>query len=369
MKQITAPPLRSRRVMALIVGIAAVLAIAGGFAVFLATHGSNQPRASEIPRYVPADADTVVVAPYTASWWSKVGAMAPQELMLPPAQTGDALPIENIGYSRSPDIAEREVANTGPLRIFYVEAPSDSEAATVQQWLDNAPGYDYRTVHRHGRVLAVTPVWVTDYPAPSQSITASSAFTADVTDSQASMWFSPEREVTTLTGGADTEAAKALRSTLEHGFGFAAGTAWTGTSKDGDSWEGSFPVGGVRTEQVDFAKASSALMETRKVLAQATGPLGKNSQTSYQVTDPGPSAVLAAASIKIDGKDGALGVSGQPAAVKAVPGASLTAVVDVTAWNRAASGDVSETESILTRAMSASGDQMNMEFTYAPTTK
>ncbi|WP_230854555.1 hypothetical protein [Arthrobacter terrae] len=357
---------KRRTAAAMIAGTAAVVAVAGGVTLFgIQNHSSAPIQATEIPMYAPADSDTFVIAPFSANWWAKVSAMAPQELMLQGLTPPDGLKIEQVGYSRSQDTTPRAISGTGPLRVFYIEATTETEMGKVREWLSGASGYDHRILHQEGKVLVITEAWVPDYPVPAKSMMSVASFNPAVTDQQAAMWYSPQLEVASLAGPGDSEKATALSTYLQKGFGFTPGTAWSGTSRDGDMWSGKFATGGVDPAQIDFTQATSAMMSQRKVLASAKDANGKNSQSSYQVVDPGVSAALSAASVSVAGQSSPLGARPPSNAVPAVRDAKVTAAVDVTAWDRAVSGNLAVSESVLTRSLSANTTDMNISFVYA----
>lgn len=353
------------RITVAIVGAAAAVAVAGG-AVLLSNQAQEQvPVSTEIASMVPADSGTLVLAPFSDSWWSKVTAMAPRELMLDDLTPPQDLGIEEIGYSSSPDLIKREISGTGPLRVFYIESENDESAQRIADWLSGAPGYDHRLVHRNGRILSITATWVKEYPVPATSMAAVAEFKPEISDQRASMWFKPLQDVTALTGAADSDSSKALKTYLEKGLGFSSDAAWTGTSTDGASWSGTFSAGNVSAARIDFKEASAALMP-QKVLAEVMGPVTSNTKTEYRIVDPGVGSVLNASVATAEGQEGKLGTSSAVPGVKAVADAKVTAMINVNEWNRAATGDLAIQESVLSRAFSANGSEMNLQLTYAP---
>lgn len=348
--------------VAVIAGAAAVVAVAGGSV--LLTAGADQPTAvsTDIASMVPADAGTLVLAPYSSTWWSKVAAMAPRELMLGDLTPPEDMGIEEVGYSSSPDLVEREIGGTGPLRVFYIEARDEESATRIADWLKEAPGYDHRIIHLNGRILTITATWVKEYEAPEQSMATVSGFKPQLNSTQAAMWFNPAQDVAALTG-TSSETAAALKLYLEKGLGFSPDATWNGSSTDGGSWSGTFGSGNVDPARIDFTQASAALMPT-KVLTEFVGPVTQGTKTSYRILDPGVGSVLNASVVKAEGQEAQLGTSAVVPPVKAVPDAKVTAMMNLNEWTRAASGDLSIQESVQSRSLSANGSEMNMQLTY-----
>lgn len=347
-------------------GAAAVVAVAGGAFLLLAQSNAADAVTTDIATMVPASSGTLVLAPYSKDWWDRVAAMAPRDLMLEGLTPPDDLGIEEVGYSSGPDPEKREIEGTGPLRVFYIEAQDQEAAERIGSWLEQAPGYDHRIVHRNGRVLSITAVWVKEYAAPAESMASGAAFKPEISDKQAVMWFDPAKDVAALTGSADSDSAKALRTYLEKGLGFSPDAAWTGTSTDGSAWSGKFSSGNVDPARIDFAQASAALMP-KKVLAEIVGPVQEETRTEYRILDPGVGSVLNSSVVTAEGQDRPLGTSAVTPSVKAVAGAKVTVMIDVNDWNRAATGDLAIQESVLTRSLSANGSEMNLQLTYSPT--
>jgi hypothetical protein len=146
-------------------------------------------------------------------------------------------------------------------------------------------------------------------------------------------------------------------------MGFSADTAWSGTSSDGQSWSGKFAAGGVDASRINFTEASSALMSQRKVLATMDATPGQNTKSTYQISDPGVSAVLTTTTVSSPSA-GSLGTNALPSNIPTVRDAAMTAVQDLTTWTRAATGDAGASESITSRSMSANGSEMVMSLTY-----
>ncbi|ACL42125.1 hypothetical protein Achl_4174 (plasmid) [Pseudarthrobacter chlorophenolicus A6] len=360
------PPRKSRaRIAAVVAGAAAVVAVAGA-AVLIPANSSQEPAVTtDIAALAPANSGTLVLAPYSTSWWSKVAAMAPRELMLQDLTPPEDLNIDEVGYSSSPDPEQRDIAGTGPLRVFYIEAKDEDSAQRIAHWLGEASGNDHRNVHRNGRILAVTAVWVKDYPVPSQSMASVPSFKPSLSGKQAAMWFNPGQDVGALAGSPDSDSAKALRTYLEKGLGFSADAAWNGSSTDGNSWNGTFGAGNIDPARINFTEASAALTP-QKVLSEFVGPTNGNTRTDYRIIDPGAGSFLASSVVRAEGQDGTLGAGGVPPAVQPVDHAKVTAMIDLNAWNRAATGDLAIQESVLTRAISANGSEMNLQLTYSP---
>jgi hypothetical protein len=357
---------RRIRTVAAGVGIAGVAATVG-LCLFLGNQASpGTPQSSGIPSYAPANSDTLVLAPYTSSWWSKVTAMAPRELMLNGLTPDPGLKIEHIGYSRSQDTAERPIP--GPLRVFYIEASDDAEAQRIMDWLGTADGFEHRVVHRDGKVLAITVPWVTDYSVPAQNMASIAGFKAELTEKQASMYFNPKLEVASLAGSAGGEKAKVLTTYMEKGLGFSDDTAWSGTSRDGDSWSGNFVSGGVDPARLNFPEVSSTLAAQQKIVASYKDkPVGDQPTTrsGYDILDPGLSAILGSSTVSAPSQKSQLGGNTLPADLPKVDGAEVTALQNLNVLDSAATGVHGVSERTLSRSISASRDKMVMSFTYS----
>lgn len=359
---------KRRRIRAVAVGAGLTGAAAAvGLALILGNQASpGTPQSSSIPAYAPANSDTLVLAPYTSTWWTKVTAMAPRELMLNGLTPDDGLRIEHIGYSRSQDTAERPVP--GPLRVFYIEASDDDEAQRIMDWLSTAPGFDHRIVHREGKVLTITAPWIADYTAPSQTMASVAGYKAELTDKQATMYFNPKLEVASLAGTAGGEKAKVLTTYMEKGLGFSDGTAWTGTSRDGDSWSGNFVSGGVDPAQLNFPEVTNVLASQQKIVASYKDvPVGEQptTRTGYDILDPGMSVILQSSTVSAPSQAGQLGSNMLPADVPKIDGAEVTAVQNLNVLTGAATGVQGVSERTLSRSISASKDKMVMTFTYS----
>lgn len=359
---------KRRRIRTVVAGAGiAGVAAAVGMCLFLGNQVSaGTPQSSGIPSYAPANSDTLVLAPYSSSWWSKVTAMAPRELMLHGLVPDPGLKIEHIGYSRSQDTVERPVP--GALRVFYIEGSDDAEAQRIMDWLSTAPGFEHRVVHRDGKVLTITVPWVTDYTAPAQNMASVAGYKAELTDKQATMYFNPKLEVASLAGPAGGEKAKVLTTYMEKGLGFSDDTAWTGTSKDGDSWSGAFVSGGVDPARLNFSEASNALTAQQKIVASYKDkPVAANPTTrsGYDILDPGLSVLLGSSTVSAPSQKGQLGANALPSDLPKVDGAEVTALQNLNVLDNAASGVQGVSERTLSRSISASRDKMVMSFTYS----
>lgn len=347
-------------------GIAGVAALVG-VALLLGGHTSQgTPESTSIPSYAPANSDTFVVAPYTSSWWSKLTAMAPRELMLRDLAPDAGLGIEHIGYSRSQDTAERPIP--GALRVFYIEAANDDEARRVKDWLAGAAGFDHRIVRQEGKVLTITVPWVTDYSTPARSMATVAGYRAGLTDTTASMYYNPKLEVASLAGAAGAEKTRLLSTYMEKGLGFADDTAWTGTSRDGDSWAGDFVSGGVDPARLDFQEVTSVLSSQQRIIASYKDtPVAEQPtvRSGYDILDPGMSVILGSSTVSARSQKIPLGAHPLPPGLPAVDGAEVTAIQNLNVLDAAATGVQGIQERTLSRSISASRDKMIIAFTYA----
>lgn len=315
------------------------------------------PHVTTIPALAAADSDTFVLAPYSRDWWLKVASMASPEMGLVKLDPSAAnVAIDNIGYSRGQDHATREVARTGPLRLFYIESATAEAAEKVAEWLRGADGYEGRRVFQEGRVLVVGPSWVNDYSAPSKTMASVPEYSANVTSATGVMWRNVDRDVPSMVGDGKAAQAEVMSTVMSKGFGFTTGTTWIGQSKSGDSWSGAFKTGGVNPAQLDFKAAESTVMATQKVLKKI-----EFKRTAYTILDDGMTGFLTGASFLAPSQTSGLG-GPMPSDVPKVKDAAVTAVIDVTRFNAAASGIDSSQENVSTQAISANEHEMVVSF-------
>lgn len=355
---LTASQRRNRRLAA--AGALAVVIAAGALALGTNLKGSaDTEAASAIPALVPAEADTLVIAPFSDSWWDKVAPMDEPNKKLPelePAAAG--LPIERIGYSRSVDTDDHGLPFSLPLRIFYLESSTAEDAAKVAEWIKREPAAENRTVHVDDTVVIVGSSTLGEFKKPAQSVLTLEAYSPEQPAGEGTMWMNTGREAVSLTGDGNNDKAKAYAGLLKSGFGFETGTKWMGTSADGASWAGEFTAGGVNPEAIDFKEAAKALSATEEVLAEVDGPTGM-----VEVIRPGVSAVLDGASFTA-GTDH-MGELVSAKGVASVEDPLITVVNDVTGWNAAVGGVQQANEDIATRHVSANADEMVISYQYA----
>lgn len=310
-----------------------------------------------IPAVAPADSDTFVLAAYSPEWWAKIAAMAsPESRMLEADPVPAGFTLDRIGYSRSPDKEKRDVPMTGPLRLFYLEAPSADEAGRIAAWLQTAPGYENRRIHVLDRVIIVSPTWVPSYTAPEASMAAVQGYKVDDAPGKGTYWMNVDQETASLTGGSDEGAVKAAESFVRHGLGFAEGTTWLGTSDAGDSWAGRFAAGGVKPETINFGTVNLDVRATEVVLATR-----KEGNISYKILGASPTQALDAAHITAEGQNGVLG-TGDQATFPEVTKPVVTASLDVTGWDAAFTGRSGANENVATRNISANESEMVLSF-------
>lgn len=364
----TATPTKPRRFIPVAAAAAVAAAVIAAGAVILPAaldrSGESSPAApagpAVIPALAPADADTFVLAPYSAEWWTKVAAMAPPESrMLESDPVPAGFLLDRIGYSRSPDKEKRDVPMTGPLRLFYLEAPTAEEATRIADWLRTSPGNENRRVHVSDRVIIVTPTWVASYEAPETSIAAVPGYRTDETPGKGTYWMNVDQETASLTGGADEAAAKAATALVRNGLGFAEGTTWLGTSTAGDSWAGRFAAGGVKPENINFDTVKAELASSQEVLSSS-----KSGNVSYKVLSSSPNQALDVTRITAEGQDGSLG-TGKEADFPTVTAQVVSATTEVSGWNSALSGKYGTPENVATRNFSANESEMVVSFGYA----
>lgn len=344
--------------------VAAAAAIGGalllGPAQTVLATSQDSPRTTAIPALAPADSDTFVIAPYSKQWWAKVASMASPETGLTALDPDAAgLKIENIGYSRSPDHVKREVDHTGPFRVFYIEAPTDEEAKRVAKWLREADGYEGRRIFLQGRIVVVLPSWGDTYEAPKDNITAVPGFNAQVTSGTAAMWRNVDKTVDSLVPDPKSSRGAAVATVLTKGYGFKQGSTWVGTSKTGDDWSGSFHSGGVDPASIDFKETMNTLASSEKVLAKY-----EYQTTKYEFIDKGVGDLLSNASFVAPGQPGRMG-DGQASAASPIDNPAVTARIDVSRFNAAASGIDSGSENVSDETVTANGHDMVVSLRYS----
>lgn len=350
---------KPRRQIAAVAAMAAAVALAGVISAAVVNHsGSTSVVTSTIPSLAPADADTMVLAPYSAAWWKKVAAMAPPEtaLIRVDPETAGA-PIKNIGYSRSQDHVQREIPMTGPYRLFYAEADSPEDTDKIAEWLKRADGFEGRRVYTKGNIVVVAPSWVAAFDAPEKSMADVAGYTSDLSGSQASMWRNPDQEIRSLAGSEDTTTGKALTAVMRNGFGFTSGTTWLGTSTDGAAWSGDFTNGGVDPAKINFEETRKVLDATAKTIGEVT-----DGNVKYQALSGGIGDILSSTTFRTPDK-GTLGPQ-QSGRFPAVKDESVSVVSDVTGWSAASTGIYSSRENIGTQAVSANSTRMTIAYTY-----
>lgn len=349
---------RNRRLAAAGAALAALVAAGAlGLGSYLKSEGAGS-EASSIPELVPADADTLVIAPFSAMWWDKVAPMDEPNKMLPELKPAEAdLAIEYIGYSRSLDTEDHGTPFTLPLRLFYVETPSEQDAEKVADWLGTQTAAENRTLAIEGDIVVVGSS-TTTYKAPAESVMSLEAYDPPRSTGEAAMWMNTGREAVSLTGDGNNGNAAAYASLLSSGFGFETGTKWSGTSTDGKAWAGKFAEGGVNPEAINFEKAVQSLAATEEVLAAVDGPTG-----TAEVIKPGVSAILESASFIAGGKH--MGALNDPAGSTDLKDPLVTVTSDVTAWNAAISGVHMANENLAERTLTATADEMVISYSYA----
>lgn len=355
---LTAFQRRNRRLAA--GALAVVIAAAGalGLSGVLTGSRADDAPASAIPDRVPAGADTLVVAPFSAHWWEKVTPMDEPSKRLDELEPAEAdLSIENIGYSRSQAPQDSALPFSLPLRLFYLESPTNEAAEAVAEWLRYEHAAENRSVFVDGTVVVVGSAGMAGYEQPQEPVSALDSYDQDVRDGEASMWMNTGREAASLTGDPDGAEAAAFMGLLENGFGFTAGTKWMGTSADGSAWAGRFAEGGVDPEKISFEQAVASLTATEEVLAAVDGPTGK-----AEVVSPGVGAVLDSASFVAGTKHMGELIDVKGAASVTEP--LITVTNDVTGWNAAVTGILTSQEKIADRHVSANAKEMVVSFTY-----
>lgn len=327
-------------------------------ALFAMIPAPGAPVSTTIPALAAADADTLVLAPYSAAWWEKVSAMAPADTNLAGLDLeGSGVPITSIGYSRSPDRQSHDLPMTGPSRLLYLETATAEDAARLADWLKHADGFEGRRIFTEGATVIVAQSWVAEFTVPEQTM-AEAGYAGILDAGRASMYRNPDNEVQSLAGQSDAAARKALTTVMRNGFGFTEGTSWVGTSGDGTSWAGEFRSGGVRPEQINFTETQAAVDATSTKLAEYS-----DATIKYAAFSDGIGAALRSATFRAPGQD-TMGLPGTNTP-DPVQNEKVSVVSDVTGWNAAATGVYSVPENISTQAVSANEESMTVTLTYA----
>lgn len=313
-----------------------------------------------IPALAPADADTFVLAPYSAEWWAKIAAMAsPEVRMLEADPVPAGFSVDRIGYSRSPDTGTRDVLRTGPLRLFYLEAPTAEEARKIADWMGSAPGFGNRRIHVVDRVIIVSATWVSSFAAPEKAIAAVPGYRTDETPGKGTYWMNVDQETASLAGQSGEAQVKAASALMHSGLGFSEGTTWLGTSEAGDSWSGRFAAGGVKPENINFDTVRKEVATTDEVLAAS-----KQGNVDYKVLSVTASGALKVSLITAEGQKAPLG-TGDKSTFPQVAAPVVSASTEVTGWDAALSGRYGAVENVESRNISANESEMILSLGYA----
>lgn len=316
-----------------------------------------------VPVLAPADADTVVVAPYSPEWWKKVASMAPSQSGLLGVDLASAgTPVLRLGYSRSPDTTAYEVPNTGPLRLVYLETGSAGDAAALAGWLKEQPRFDNRRVHVQDRTVIVGQSWNVGYAVPEKTISTVAGYESGNGARQGSMWMNVDQEIASLAIAKDPKTREVYTAVMTSALGFKAGTTWVGVSDNGDSWKGDFRSGGIDPEQIDFQEAREVLTAAEKVLLEA-----KDGMTTTRFVEPGAAGIMNGASVTSGTSK--MGGASYKGTVTEVENQAVLLVHDLGQWNSALSGNYTGIEAIGQRTLSASEKSMTIGFIYRDPSK
>lgn len=232
---------------------AAAAAIAAGLTLGGLLPGSPAAAGpSSIPSKAPSDADTLVVAPASGSWWEKVTPLMKPSTELAALDLDDVdAEVEYIGYSRSVNHSQAGQPVYQALRTFYVEASNEQNAEAVAEWLSTAEGSQNRMVETSGDVVLVSS-WSDDgYRVPERSM--ADVMGADIAPTGSALMFkAPDSEGAVVTGNPDSDGAQALAALYTKTLGLEPGTTWMGTSRDGLVWKGGYKTGGASADRLDF---------------------------------------------------------------------------------------------------------------------
>lgn len=350
-------PLLKRKSSWIIGGAVTIGAVAAIVTSIAVQQGGQAAPPSALGEVVPADADSVVVTPAGDDWWGKVAAMtAPEtglaDLDAPPSE----LNIQHFGYSRSPDVQERELDALGPLRLVYAETPSSEDAEAAAEWFRAEQTGGVR-VHVIAETVVLSPSWVSEYAAPTEPLSTVVDLSGPTAGDEAVMWMNVDQEVASL---AAPEIADDYQTVLRNALGFKEGTTWLGSSSDGDSWAGAFRSGGVDPELLDFEAMEEMAQDKSKVLGEVAGQ-----QVKYEVIDPGFGAILNVGKIEAPSQQRPLGGSPIQTEMPAVADEVVSARHDVSGWNTAVRGFGGSAENVQERHISASESEMVLSLSYA----
>ena len=351
---------RSRRIK--IASLAAIAAVILGVIVVVVYNLINAAAApdSRISSLVPDNADTVVVAPSSKEWWTKVTKMAPLEFglsALDPYSKG--LDINSLGYSRFDDTKEREVGFTGPVRGVYIESSTQEGAQKIENWLREEKGATVRATFRNDTVVYVTYNWVTEFEAPEKNVESRSDFSLDDPKSHGAMWVNFDNQIDSLSGKDNPQ--KPLVSTyFQKTFALKPGTVWSGTSSDGVTWEGEYVRGGIDMNLFDPENARSALADTQQSLGGGNTDNGQ----SVKVLDNGLYSLILHSGARKTGEEINFGAAEVVSGDFAVKDEKLGAAIEPGQWNTAALGLSGQSEGVTKIDMSLSDSEMNMVFRY-----
>ena len=340
--------------------IAAAVAVAAclGFVAynFISTAGADE---SKILALVPDNADTVVITPSSADWWSDVTNMAPLTYSvneLDPYAAG--LQIKHLGYSRADDRAERDVQTSDPLRSIYLESPTEDDSAKVEAWLKEAKGKESRAVFRDGTVVQITQNWVKELEVPEKNVKSRSDYSMNVSDSKGNMWINYDNQVDSL-AGAENPEKPLVSSYFQKSFALKNGTVWTGDSSDGITWTGKYTSGGIDMNLYDPQTSRSELAGTQKEIVSGT----TDGQT-MKIVENRLYSLIINSGVKKTGDETNYGAVEVKSIDKPVHDEKLGAVIEPSQWNRAVLGTGALTEGISKMTFSMSKSEMTVVFTY-----
>lgn len=360
-KKRSAAELSRRRKLGFVIGSVIVVLLTIAFVVYKMISSAIAAEASHIPTVVPAQADTVVVAPSSKEWWSNVTNMAPLTFGihdLDPYSAG--LNIDHLGYSRSVDTVKRDVTRTGPVRSVYIESPTEDDAIKVEKWLSSSKGGEGRGVYRSGNIVEVTYNWINSFEAPAQTVASRSDFSMSQDKTKGAMWVNFDNQVDAL-AGMDSPNKGLVQEYFQKTFALKSGTAWSGTSTDGVAWAGEYSAGGIDMALFDPDTIRAKLMGTQKEIGTSTGTVKALSNNLY--------SLVMHSGVKKTGDSKNNGAVEVPVIDPAVKNEKLRAAIQPSQWNAAVLGLSAQDEGVNTIAFSMSDSEMKVVFRYGATAK
>lgn len=361
------------------IGVAVVAVIAAIWLLPLTTQQSPDEAklGTKIPELVPTNADMVVIAPaYTKDsqqWWESVSGHMEKAVQVESVKPYENPEFEmiNYGYSRSVNPAPDEYSGLfkGPDQALYLESKTEQGAINLENRLKDGttinPESDTASA-RVGNINIVSRKISLDHlTVKNKELKINSILERKDFNSQSPMmWVNFDRQQEILATGGSEHQIAAIKTMYKSGLGISPGTVWQSTSKDaGSTWNGGYPTGGVKKDNVDPEAASLAFESDAKTLTTSTNA-SPNAPTNaaiheLSVIEPGLSQNLEYISVQYSDSQDVIGnVGDNPPAGKNVVSADLS----LAAWNNLTTNTAIGKNSYLSQSIRATEGDLTMSF-------